>query len=163
MLNLANPSRIFNQTRHQSQFWGHDSAMQWSFFVTEGALKRLQPNVERSEASCCSALILIEPLYTPRAKRLLRAARRCGLFFSAGLRRTELRELLVGSVFPQSFVRARIPTRNGALFFLFFSRLWFFLLAIASQLALCHLVLPSLALDAAFSLPARHRCTCRAV
>ena len=25
--------------------------MEWSCFVTEGALKRLQPNVERSEAS----------------------------------------------------------------------------------------------------------------
>jgi hypothetical protein len=25
--------------------------MEWSFFVTQNALKRLQPNVERSEAS----------------------------------------------------------------------------------------------------------------
>ena len=160
MLNFANPSRIFNPTRRAVRFWGHDSAMQWSFFVTEGALKRLQPNVERSEASCCSALILIEPLYTPRAKRLLRA-RRCGLF-STGLRRTELRELLVGSVFPNHSYALEYRRDRGALLLILF-RLWFFLLAIASQLALCHLVLPSLALDAAFSLPARHRCTCRAV
>jgi hypothetical protein len=38
---------------------------------------------------------------------------------------------------------------TGALFFLFFSAFGFFL-AIASQLALCHFVLPSLAVDAAF-------------
>jgi hypothetical protein len=38
---------------------------------------------------------------------------------------------------------------RGALLLVLF-RLWFFLLAIASQLALCHLALPSLAVDAAF-------------
>jgi hypothetical protein len=26
-------------------FWGHDSAMEWSFFVSEEALKRLQPTM----------------------------------------------------------------------------------------------------------------------
>ena len=30
---------------------GHDGAIERSFFVTESALKHLQPNVERSEAS----------------------------------------------------------------------------------------------------------------
>ena len=51
MLNFPNPSRIFDPTRRAVRFWGHDRAMEWSFFVTESALKRLQPNVERSEAS----------------------------------------------------------------------------------------------------------------
>jgi hypothetical protein len=51
MLNFPNQSRIFDPTRRAVRFWGHDSAMEWSFFVTEDALKRLQPNLEYREAS----------------------------------------------------------------------------------------------------------------
>lgn len=51
MLNFPNRSRVFDPTRRAVRFWGHDSAMEWSFFVTEDALKRLQPNMERDEAS----------------------------------------------------------------------------------------------------------------
>ena len=51
MLNFPNRSRVFDPTRRAVRFWGHDSAMEWSFFVTEDALKRLQPNMERNEAS----------------------------------------------------------------------------------------------------------------
>jgi hypothetical protein len=48
MLDFPNPSRVFDSTRRAVRFWGHDSAMEWSFFVTEEALKRLQPNVART-------------------------------------------------------------------------------------------------------------------
>lgn len=51
MLNFPNHSRVFDPTRRAVQFWGHDGAMEWSFFVTEDALKRLQPGLERDEAS----------------------------------------------------------------------------------------------------------------
>ena len=51
MINFPNPSRVFDPTRHAIRFWGHDSAMEWSFFVTEDALKRLQPKMARDEAS----------------------------------------------------------------------------------------------------------------
>ena len=168
MLNFPSPSRFFDPTRRAVRFWGHDSAMEWSFFVTENALKRLQPNVERSEAS------LLLAFYTHRAaihavaittyKRERKGSYElvAADFFFAGLRRTELRELLVGSVFPNHSYALEYQRDRGALLLILF-RLWLFLLAIASQLALCHLVLPSLAVDAAFSLPARHRCTCRAV
>ena len=50
MLNFPNRSRIFDPTRRAVRFWGHDSAMEWSFFATEEALKRLQPKMERDEA-----------------------------------------------------------------------------------------------------------------
>jgi hypothetical protein len=50
MLNFPNQSRVFDPTRRAVHFWGHDSAMEWSFFVTEEALKRLQPNAPRNEA-----------------------------------------------------------------------------------------------------------------
>ena len=51
MLNFPNQSRVFDPTRHAVRFWRHDSAMEWSFFVTEDALKRLQPNMRYDEAS----------------------------------------------------------------------------------------------------------------
>jgi hypothetical protein len=76
-----------------------------------------------------------------------RLLHRCGLF-SAGFRRTELREFLAGSVFLNHSYALEFRRDRGALLLVLF-RLWFFLLAIASQLALCHLALPSLAVDAA--------------
>lgn len=51
MLNFPNPSRIFDPTRRAVRFWGHDSAMEWSFFVTEEALRLLQPKTQRDEVS----------------------------------------------------------------------------------------------------------------
>ena len=51
MLNFPNSSRIFDTTRRAVRFWGHDSAMEWSFFVTEQALKRLEPNATQDEAN----------------------------------------------------------------------------------------------------------------
>jgi hypothetical protein len=51
MLSFPNQSRSFDPTRRAVRFWGHDGAMEWSFFVTEDALKRLQPKTERDEAS----------------------------------------------------------------------------------------------------------------
>jgi uncharacterized protein DUF1488 len=50
MINFPNQSRVFDPTRRAVRFWGHDSAMEWSFFVTEDALKRLQPDVPSDEA-----------------------------------------------------------------------------------------------------------------
>ena len=55
MLNFPNPSRVFDPVRRAVRFWGHDSAMEWSFFVTEDALKRLQPDMTRDEAGLLHA------------------------------------------------------------------------------------------------------------
>jgi hypothetical protein len=51
MLCFPNRCRIFDPTRRAIRFWGHDSAMEWSFFATEEALRRLQPKMDRDEAS----------------------------------------------------------------------------------------------------------------
>ncbi len=51
MIDFPNQSRAFDSTRRAVRFWGHDSAMEWSFFVTEDALRRLQPKAQRDEAS----------------------------------------------------------------------------------------------------------------
>jgi hypothetical protein len=51
MLNFPNRSRSYDSTRRAVRFWGHDSAIEWSFFVTEEALKHLQPDMEGDEVS----------------------------------------------------------------------------------------------------------------
>jgi hypothetical protein len=49
MLNFPNQSRVYDPTRHAVRFWGHDSAMEWSFFVTVEALRRLEPKLDGNE------------------------------------------------------------------------------------------------------------------
>src|SRR2546430_1078855 len=48
-LNFPNRSRSYDATRRAIRFWGHDSAMEASFFITEGALGRLQPGIRLDE------------------------------------------------------------------------------------------------------------------
>jgi hypothetical protein len=43
-LSFPNQSRSYDATRRAVRFWGYDSAMEASFFVTEDALKRIEPN-----------------------------------------------------------------------------------------------------------------------
>ena len=44
MIEFPNHSRSYDRTRRAVRFWGYDSAMEASFFVDEGALRRLQPD-----------------------------------------------------------------------------------------------------------------------
>jgi hypothetical protein len=50
MINFPNQSRFFDPGRRAVRFWGHDSAMEWSFFVSADALLRIQPDVQCDEA-----------------------------------------------------------------------------------------------------------------
>ncbi len=52
---FPNASRSFDATRRAVRFWGYDSAMEWSFFVTEDALKHMHPAMERDEAGMLAA------------------------------------------------------------------------------------------------------------
>jgi hypothetical protein len=54
-LSFPNQSRFFDSTRRAVRFWGHDTAMEASFFVTEEALKRVQPDMRFDEAGLLSA------------------------------------------------------------------------------------------------------------
>jgi hypothetical protein len=54
-LSFPNQSRSYDATRRAVRFWGHDSAMEASFFVTEDALKQLQPNMRLDETGLLSA------------------------------------------------------------------------------------------------------------
>ena len=54
-LNFPNRSRSYDSTRRAVRFWGHDSAIETSFFVTEDALKRMQPDMAFDEAGALQA------------------------------------------------------------------------------------------------------------
>ena len=41
-LNFPNQSRSYDATLRAVRFWGHDGAMEASFYVNEDALKRIQ-------------------------------------------------------------------------------------------------------------------------
>jgi hypothetical protein len=44
-LHFPNQSRSYDSRRNAVRFWGHDGAMEAAFFVSEEALRRLQPNM----------------------------------------------------------------------------------------------------------------------
>jgi uncharacterized protein DUF1488 len=54
-LSFPNQCRSYDATRRAVRFWGHDSAMEASFFVTEDALKRVQPSMRLDEAGLLGA------------------------------------------------------------------------------------------------------------
>ncbi len=54
-LDFPNQSRSYDATRCAVRFWGYDTAMEWSFFVTAEALKRVQPSMVEDEAGMLGA------------------------------------------------------------------------------------------------------------
>jgi hypothetical protein len=50
-LSFPNDSRSCDATRQAVRFWGYDSAMESSFFVTYAALERLQREMPSDEAA----------------------------------------------------------------------------------------------------------------
>jgi hypothetical protein len=54
-LTFPNESRCFDGTRRAVRFWGADSSMEASFFVTEAALRCFQPNLRPDEADMLRA------------------------------------------------------------------------------------------------------------
>jgi hypothetical protein len=55
VLRFPNQSRSFDATRRAVRFWGHDDAMEGSFFVIEDALKKIQPGMQCDEAGFLNA------------------------------------------------------------------------------------------------------------
>jgi hypothetical protein len=54
-LTFPNDSRSYDATRRAVRFWGHDHAMEVSFFVSDEALKRLQPDLKHDELGLLQA------------------------------------------------------------------------------------------------------------
>jgi hypothetical protein len=75
-LSFPNASRSYDVTRRAVRFWGYDSAMETSFFVTEDALKRVQPGAAADPASALQAFDDNRPLiYAAAAKVYARGHR----------------------------------------------------------------------------------------
>ena len=54
-LSFPNRSRAFDGTRRAVRFWGHDNAMEASFYISEDALKSVQPTMQMDEAGLLNA------------------------------------------------------------------------------------------------------------
>ena len=54
-LNFTNQSRSYDATRQAVRFWGYDGAREVSFFVSEDALRRLQPTASADETGFLAA------------------------------------------------------------------------------------------------------------
>jgi hypothetical protein len=55
MIDFPNHCRSYDPTRRAVRFWGHDSAMEVSFFINEDALTRIQPGVRLDELGFLNA------------------------------------------------------------------------------------------------------------
>jgi Protein of unknown function (DUF1488) len=55
MIDFPNQSRSYDLTRRAVRFWGHDSAIEASFFIAEDALKRIQPDATADELGFLNA------------------------------------------------------------------------------------------------------------
>ena len=76
-LTFPNPSRSFDETRDAVRFWGYDSAIECSFFVTRDALKRLVPNLSLEKSDLLAAFDL-EPKMIKAIGRILLVIRQDG-------------------------------------------------------------------------------------
>ena len=55
LIDFPNHSRSYDATRRAVRFWGHDSAIEASFYVDEAALARIQPDAQLDESGCLTA------------------------------------------------------------------------------------------------------------
>lgn len=49
MLAFPNACRSYDQTRRIVRFWGHESTLEFAFFIDESALRRLDPGLQPTE------------------------------------------------------------------------------------------------------------------
>jgi len=75
-LTFPNPSRSFDETRDAVRFWGYDSAIECSFFVTRGALKRLVPSLSPERSNLLAAFDTNRDLICKTATRVYSRGRR---------------------------------------------------------------------------------------
>jgi hypothetical protein len=75
-LNFPNRSRSYDATRRAVRFWGHESAMESSFFVAEDALKRIQPDMKFDDAGILQAFDANRQLIYATAARVYARGRK---------------------------------------------------------------------------------------
>ncbi|MPZ56893.1 MAG: DUF1488 family protein [Rhizobiales bacterium] len=69
-LSFPNRSRSYDATRHAVRFWGHESAIEASFFISDEALKRIQPDMRFDEAGLLRAFDLNRDLICATAAKI---------------------------------------------------------------------------------------------
>lgn len=68
-ISFPNPSRSYDAVRKMVRFWGYDSSMEKSFFVTVEALMKIQPVLNSDEASVLRAFdVNRDQIYAAAAK-----------------------------------------------------------------------------------------------
>jgi hypothetical protein len=70
MIDFPNHSRSYDLTRRAVRFWGHDSAIEASFFINEDALRRIQPDARPDESGFLKAFDSNRDLICAAAARL---------------------------------------------------------------------------------------------
>ena len=75
-LSFPNPSRSYDATLRAVRFWGHDGAMEASFFVNEDALKRIEPTMQPSESGLLNAFDSHRGLIYAAATKVYRRSRK---------------------------------------------------------------------------------------
>jgi len=75
-LNFPNRSRSYDATLRAVRFWGHDGAMEASFFVNEEALKRIQPGIRSDETGLLGAFDSHRDLIHATAAKVYKRSRK---------------------------------------------------------------------------------------
>jgi hypothetical protein len=83
-LGFPNSSRSYDATRRAVRFWGHESAMEWSFFVTAEALQRVHPAMVPDEAGMLGAFDSHRELICAAATKLFSRGRKGSYELGAG-------------------------------------------------------------------------------
>ena len=76
MIDFPNHSRSYDKTRRAVRFWGHDSAIEASFFIDENALRRIQPDARPDESGFLNAFDSNRDLICAAAARIYVRGRR---------------------------------------------------------------------------------------
>lgn len=69
-LQFPNLSRSYDQTRRAVRFWGYDTSMEYSFFVTVDALEQVEPRLKRDEEGFLGAFDVNRDLICQTAARV---------------------------------------------------------------------------------------------
>lgn len=70
VIDFPNHSRSYDQTRRAVRFWGHDSAIEASFFIDEDALRRIQPDAHPDASGFLNAFDCNRDLICAAAARI---------------------------------------------------------------------------------------------
>lgn len=82
-LNFPNRSRSYDEKRDLVYFWGHDSALEVSFFVDGSALYKLNPQTRRGEAGYLEAFDIARDRIHETARKKYSRARKDAYLLTA--------------------------------------------------------------------------------